>query len=144
MHRTEGPMSEEGSPPGKCSSMGIEIVSADSERVAGNRGFLPIQLDGITYDNSSRGRHTELRGAVLQPCLFAIAHLSQCGTEPPFMFSVDQHMYDIISRTAWEHQTSTGVERPYIFEQVLPCLRVGPALDTGSVPCRRETAPPAR
>ncbi len=42
--------------------MGIGIVLADSERVAGNRGFLTIQLDGIIHDNSSRGRHAELHG----------------------------------------------------------------------------------
>ena len=96
--------------------MGIGIVLADSERVAGYRGLLPIQRDGIIYDNSMRGRHIELHGVVLQTCLFAIAYQSQCGTEPLFMLSVDQHLYDIISRTAWKHQTSTGVERPYIFE----------------------------
>ena len=119
--------------------MGIGIDLADSEGVAGNRGFLTIQLDSIIHDNSSQGRHTELHGVMLQPRLFAIAHLSQCGTEQPFMLSVDRHLYDIISRTAWEHQTSTGVERPYIFEQVPPCLKVGHALDTGLVPYPRAT-----
>ncbi len=138
-HRNVNSPSEEGSPTGKCSSMGIGIVLADSERVAGNRGFLTIRLDRIIHDNSSRGRHTELHGVVLQPRLFAIAHLSQRGTEAPFMLSVDRNLYDIISRTAWERRTSTGVERPYIFEQVLLCLKVGHALGTGSVPYPRET-----
>jgi hypothetical protein len=56
--------------------MGKGIVLADSKRVAGNRGFLTIQIVGIIHVNSLRGRHAELHGVVLQTRLFAIAHLS--------------------------------------------------------------------
>jgi hypothetical protein len=37
----------------------------------------------------------------------------------------------ISSRTPWKHQRRTEIARRHIFERVLACLLVGPALDTG-------------
>ena len=48
------------------------------------------------------------------------------------------------SRAAWEHQTSTAVERPHIVEQAPAYPMVGPVLDTRLVPYPHETAPPAQ
>jgi hypothetical protein len=112
------------------------------------RGVLRSVFSGEGLGNQDQcGREPTLalsRGATTSPIHNRSPNLGagpNHNAEPYsyFTLSVDRHLYDIISRTAWEHQTSTGVERPYIFEQVLPCLKVGHALDTRSVPYSRET-----